>query len=119
MALTGGTPQDDRRRVSDVRQEFIGLESSGLDLDDAEILRLIEVASALIERYAPGAPEAVKTEAIVRCVGYLQESPAAPVRSEKTGDIVTGYHRDSLSALRHSGAMAILSPWKIRRAGAI
>ena len=119
MAMSGGTPQDGQPRASDIRQEFVGLESSGLDLDDAETLRLIEVGSALVERYAPLAPEAVKNEAIVRVAGYLQESPPAPIRSERTGEIQTSYFRDSLSALRHSGAMAILSPWKIRRAGAI
>lgn len=117
--MTGGEPQDDRRRVPDVRQELLGLESSGLDLGDAEILRLIAVASALVEKYSPLAPDQIKSEAVVRCVGWLQESPAAPIRSERTGEIMTGYHRDSLSALRHSGASAILSPWKVRRAGAI
>ena len=119
MAMTGGEDRDDRRRASDIRQEFIGLESSGLDLDDAETLRLIEVSSAVVEKNAPAAPEAVKNEAIVRCVGWLSEQPAASIRSERTGEIMTGYRAGELSALRHSGAMAILSPWKIRRAGAI
>ena len=119
MAMSGGTPQDARQRAADIRQEFVGLESSGLDLNDAETLRLIEAGAALVERYAPGAPDAIRDEAVIRVAGYLQESPPAPIRSERTGEIATGYHRDSLSALRHSGAMAILSPWRARRAGAI
>lgn len=107
------------KAASEIRQEFVGLESSGLDLDDAETLRLIEAASALVKKHAPLAPESVKNEAIVRVAGYLQESPPAPIRHERIGEVATGYHRDSASALRHSGAMAILSPWKVRRAGAI
>ena len=118
MAMSGGR-QDNRQRAADIRQEYVGFESSGLDLDEAETLRLIEAGAALVERYAPGAPEAVKNEAVIRCAGYLQETPPAAIRSERTGEIATGYFRDSASALRHSGAMAILSPWKVRRAGAI
>ncbi len=119
MAMSGGTPQDDRRRASDIRQEFAGLESAGLDLDDAETVRLVEVGSALVERYAPLAPTAIKNESIVRIVGHLQESPPSSVRSERTGEVMTGYHRGYLSALRHSGAMALLTGFKVRRGGLI
>lgn len=115
MALTGGSPQQDCEDA----QDFAGLESSGFDLTDPETRRQVETGAALVERYAPRAPLAIKDEAIVRVAGYLQESPPSNVRMEKTGEITTSYHRDMGSALRHSGAMALLSPWKVRRGGAI
>ena len=82
--------------------------------------RLHGVAVALVERYAPEAPEAVANEAAIRCAGWLEEAPHGPVRSERTGEIATGFDgARAQSALRGSGAMALLSPWKVRRAGAI
>ena len=83
--------------------------------------RLGPVAAALVERYAGGAPGAVKSEAVIRCAGWLHESipgladsklSAGPVEVVKT-------FSPGFSALRHSGSMALLSPWKIRRAGRI
>ena len=76
-------------------------------------------AAALVERYAAGAPQPVKNEATIRAAGWMAQQPAAAVRSEAEGDISTGYAATHLSALRHSGAMALLSPWKVRHAGAI
>ena len=81
--------------------------------------RLLPVASALVHRYAPEAPEPIANEAVIRCSGWLAEHPAAAVRSERMGDIETGFAPTMQSALRHSGAMALLSAWKVRRAGAI
>ena len=81
--------------------------------------RLLPVAVALVNRYAPGAHDAVANEAAIRTAGYLAEMPAAAVRSEAVGDVSQGFAVTHLSALRHSGAMALLSPWKVRRAGAI
>ena len=90
-----------------------------LGIDSATATRLLAVSTALVERYAPGPPEAVQNEAAIRCAGWLNEQPAAAVRSESVGDVSTAYTPNMQSALRHSGAMALLSPWKIRRAGAI
>ncbi|MDE0052600.1 MAG: hypothetical protein OXO52_22690 [Rhodospirillales bacterium] len=88
-------------------------------MDDSRLDRLGSTAAALVERYAPNAPQPVKNEATIRCAGWLHEQPGASIRSERVGDIDTAYATGSLSALRHSGAMALLSPWKVRRAGAI
>ena len=90
-----------------------------LGINSASATRLLPVASALVERYAPDAPEVVLNEAVIRCAGWLNEQPAAAVRSESIGDVETAYAPSMHSALRHSGAMALLSPWKVRRAGAI
>ena len=87
--------------------------------DEPVIERLGAAAAALVERHAPGAPQPIKTEAVIRCAGWLAQQPAASVRSESVGDIRTSYMPAGLSALRHSGAMALLATWKIRRGGAI
>ena len=81
--------------------------------------RLHPVASELVNQYAPAAPESVANEAALRCAGWLAEQPHAAVSSESIGEISTRYAVNNVSALRHSGAMALLSPFKQRRAGAI
>ena len=93
--------------------------AQALAVNQALADRLLPVAVALVERYAPEAPEAVQNEAAIRTAGWLLEHPSAAVRSETTGDIRTSYDPSMTSALRHSGAMALLSPYKVRRAGVI
>ena len=90
-----------------------------LGIDSVTATRLLAVSSALVARYAPDAPDAVQNEAAIRCAGWLNEQPAAAVRSESVGDISTAYAPNMQSALRHSGAMALLSTFKVHRAGAI
>ena len=80
---------------------------------------VLATAWALVGRYAPDAPEAVLREAVVRAAGWLAQQPAAAVRSESIGELRTSFAPTHTGALRHSGAMALLSPWKVRRAGAI
>ena len=92
-------------------------EAVGVSLTTAG--RLLAVAGGLVERYAPDAPHAISNEAAIRTAGWLAEQPAAAIRAETEADISTSYAPSMQSALRHSGAMALLSPWKIRRAGAI
>lgn len=93
---------------------------AALAINAALAARLHAVAVALVERYAPGAPVAIQNEAVIRTASWLVGTPAGGVRSEAEGDIRTGYDTArSLGALRHSGAMGLLSPWKVRRAGAI
>lgn len=91
----------------------------GPELDDSRVQALGGAAAALVEDYAAGAPAAVKSEAVIRCAGWLNDQPRASVRSEQVGQIVTSYATAGLSALRHSGGMALLTTWKVRRAGAI
>ena len=81
--------------------------------------RLLAVASELVQRYAPDAPEAVANEAVIRASGYLAQHPSDARRESTVGGISSGWAPTHTSALRHSGAMSLLSPWKIRRAGAI
>ena len=90
-----------------------------IGVTDEPTLDRLGPAAALVERYAPDAPSAIKNEATIRCAGWLVQQPAAAVRSESVGDIRTSYAPTHTGALRHSGAMALLSPWAVRRAGAI
>ena len=93
--------------------------AAALAVDPVLAARLRPVAVALVERYAPEAPVAVQNEAVIRTAGWLAESPHGPIRSETTGDIRTGFDgARSMGALRHSGGMGLLSPWKVRRGGA-
>lgn len=91
--------------------------AAGLSAEKAQ--RLLPVAKALVERYAPTAPVEILNEATIRCVGYLAEQPAAPIRSLEFAMIHLEHSPSMVSVLRHSGAMALLSPFKVRRAGAI
>ena len=91
----------------------------GPELTDERLQALGSAAAALVEDYAPGAPQPLKNEAVIRCAGWLAEQPRASVRSEQVGQIITGYATAGLSALRHSGGMALLTTFKVRRAGAI
>ena len=88
-------------------------------VDSTTATRLLAVATELVTRYAPVAPQAIANEAAIRAAGWLAEQPAAAISGETEGDIRTSYAPTMQSALRHSGGMALLSPWKIRRAGAI
>ena len=90
-----------------------------LGADSTTALRLLEVSTALVELYAPAAPEAVQNEAAIRCAGWLYEQPAAAITRESEGEISSSFAVASMSALRNSGAMALLSVWKERRAGVI
>ena len=90
-----------------------------LGVDSALAVRILPVATALVERFAPAAPEAIQNEAVIRVSGWLAEQPAAAIRSDKIGDLETAFAPTHTSALRHSGAMALLSPWKVRRAGVV
>ena len=91
----------------------------GIDADTAE--RLLKVATELCERYAPGAPEAIANEAVIRCArmaGRYGQIPSLAIGAIRRRGGAT-WAPGQISALRHSGAMALLSPWKQRRAGAI
>ena len=79
--------------------------------------RLGPVVAAIVERYAAGAPAAVKSEAVIRCAGWLFSfKPGLRKIGISNVDIEFS---GGQSALRNSGAMSLLSPFKVRRAGAI
>ena len=87
----------------------------GCDARTAE--RLLSVASTLVETYAPAAPPQVLNEAVVRCAGWLLQAPRAGQGRNDIGPMSVTYSPSRYAALRHSGAMSLLSPFKRRRAG--
>ncbi len=90
-----------------------------IDGDDA-VCGLAEAAAALIEREAPGAPQAIKNESLIRFVGYLAQADFGAIASESTvGNKQIEYTVNHSAIFRNSGAKGLLAPWKIRRAGAI
>ena len=80
---------------------------------------ILAAVDVLVERYAPAAPDAIKREAIIRAAGWLADAPSAGIRDESVGGISASYSVSMTGCLRHSGAMGLLSPWKVRRAGTI
>ena len=93
--------------------------AAALGVNQALADRLHPVAVALVERYAPMAPSSVQDEGVVRTAGWLADTPAASLQAEQYGDVSVTWAPGQLSALRFSGSQALLSPWKIRRGGAI
>ena len=79
--------------------------------------RLGPVVAELVERFASDAPAAIKDEAVIRAAGWLHgNKPGLRKVNVRSVDIE---YSGGQSALRHSGAMSLLSGFKIRRAGAI
>ena len=80
--------------------------------------RLFNVAKGLVERYAPACPDDVHAEALLRVASFLHaDDPALRVlRSVKVPDALEVEPRAPGSAVRLSGAGALMSPWRIRRA---
>ena len=68
------------------------------------LTRLKGVGEALVENDAPGAPDSIKDEVVIRVAGYLYDQPEAPS--------MAGY----ASAMKNSGASSLLSRWVKRRA---
>ena len=93
--------------------------AEAVGVDSTTATRLLAVATELVNRFAPDAPDAIANEGAIRTTGWLAEQPSAAITSETEGDIRTSYAPSMQSALRHSGAMSLLSPWKNRRGGTI
>ena len=87
------------------------LEAIRADANDANtkaVTRIQNAVTELVERYSPDAPDSVKDQAVVQCVGYIWESPAAsPARM------------NFANAMQNSGANALLAPWRVHGAGVI
>ena len=102
--------------ISKLRRRASGLRNA----DDEKIAELGEAAAAVIEEYAPGAPQAVKDEAAIRYVGYIAQAPPGSIQKIGLPDIDVEFRQaPPASAFQLSGARALLTRWKIRRAGAI
>ena len=91
---------------------------TALGVDTPTATRLLAVSTELVNRFAPECSRRpYQTRRLSGFPGWLFSQPSASIRSESQGDISTGLRCiTNLSPLRHSGAMALLSSWKVRRA---
>ena len=86
-------------------------------LSDGRIDAFGSAASALVERYASAAPQAVRNEAVIRLAGWMQTSITGDYAVTGVGGITMTWRPTvSRNALRSSGAMGLLSPWHRPRA---
>ena len=78
-----------------------------------------EAAKAAVLRYCPTAPDEVHDHAVIQVTGYWvsmpHDNPATLRELDGDRDIWSDTKRTA-NALRFSGAMALLSPYKRRRA---
>ena len=83
--------------------------------------RLLGVATAIVEEYAPLAPQELKDEAVIRFAAYLKQSTGNPgvVKSRKVDVLQADYTTNHAAMFRNCGAQALLTRWKVRRGGAI
>jgi len=73
---------------------------------------LFEAAVAIVEKYAAGAPTAVKAEAVVRIAGWVKTAVPGDLVPVSAGEIQLQWRPTvGRNALRQSGAMGLLSPW--------
>ena len=122
MEWDDGTPMEWDIDIAAIVRDILGaFPDSGPDTMPSvtELERIAEVAVTLCHRFAPNAPDAVLKEAAARTAAYLFQMPRGNITTERVGDMEAQYAPHRMAALRHSGAMSILSPWKSRRAGVI
>ena len=93
------------------------MEATGLDT--ATATRLLPVATRIVEDYAVSAPSELQDEATIRLSGYLASTPWGAAQSETVGPMTISYQSNDAAAFRNSGAAALLTRYRIRRAGAI
>ncbi len=124
MATLSPWPESVGDRNAALRELERHLKYPEIDIDigeERERLELVgEAASALVERYSPGAPQRIRDLAVVRTCQYLLARSGASVSkvTEELGDWnhTLEFMPSMVSALRASGSMSLLSPFKIRRA---
>ena len=97
----------------------VGLDA-GVALSDAALVQRASAASALVAEYGGGSsiPEPIAREAVYRIIGYLQDRPPQG-GSQTDGDFTWSVSPTSLSAWRHSGAAALVAPFRRQRIGLV
>lgn len=109
----------DRARGVAVTAESL---AESLGVVPAEGTRLLPIATALVDAHLRGAtdcPDAIRDEAIIRTAGHVRiRTPAhmADGGRLKTAGVQTDITPGARSAVRASGAGALLAPWVPRTA---
>ena len=103
--------------IDDVAKEW------GTTDNAARATRILAAATERVSEYLGDAyadtPESAVNEAVVRFGGYLAQSDFGAVQSQTLGAMSLAFAPSHANAFRTSGAMALLSPYKVRRAGAL
>lgn len=122
VADSDGSRWDKMDRMTELEVEDFGAEDEGLSsplgIPRAYWERLLAVVTASVDRAAPDAPEAVANEAAIRVAGWLFQRTNRGVIAQ-SGDVQYRAGGGALSALRASGALALLAPWRPKRAGIV
>ena len=85
---------------------------------DDRAAALGEAASGLVERFAPDAPSAIKSESVIRVVAWLHAREPKPVQAISLDSIRLDFRERFFApaAMTNSGARSLLMPWRLRRA---
>ena len=77
-----------------------------------------EAASAQVERFAPDAPQSIRNEATLRLAAWMFAHEPKPVQGITIASVRMDFRERfySPNAMVNSGARALLSPWRSRRA---
>ena len=106
--------------LDDVVQYVTGQTLADMDLSErAAVESVIGAATALVDRYAAaaGVPDPIRREAISR-LAFFDYHTRFPVKVAPESLPIPS-RRQSVNPLRSSGAMALLSPWKVRHTGTV
>ena len=115
MALTpfpnAGT-QARTAAISKIRRVIPSLSETGVNLpnenDNLRACELGEMASDLVERYAPSAPVSVRDEACIRLIGYISQSSSyGAIRKMGVSSLDIEYVVNHSAMFRNSGAAAL------------
>ena len=93
--------------------------AEALHVKQALASRLLPVASRVVTDYAPRAPTVLQNEAVIRFAGYLADAGSGAATALTVDDLRLELVTNHAPAFRNSGAEALLTRHKVRRAGAI
>lgn len=120
-------PQQTRDLLPFVAGDISGVVLGNTDqgATDPRLNRIAQSGLLLAYQYAPGAPIEIMREAATRCAGHIagtrphigRQNVASPSGTGVELEFLAG--RGGTGALRASGGMGLLSPFKIRRGGVI
>ena len=84
---------------------------------DVTTAQALAAAAATVARFAPDAPDAITLVAVNRLARWLQGFPADGTTNVGHGDqTLATMKAGAVSALRGSGALELLAPWRSPRA---
>ena len=93
------------------------IQGPGGTLALSEVEALLEAALALVDRYAPAAPAALRREAVIRIAGYWAEADFGAIAKEGVGPRDLTWVTNHAGAFYRSGAAGLIGPWRNRTAG--